>query len=367
MGAGLNGDFLFFDKLLTSTYLLLVQTCRPWLAIPGRRERVMYRWTGAGIPCSSNGKSLINSSTAWVKSYLMALFWETRSMRLVLREHPSLPTQNTTSAASSRWASLPKNQAMSGHAAEHLSKIAQAVAAYYLWCLVIEPHCWFSLRAPACIFITRAHLPPFHQASLASGCDRCSRNLSALTGILLKVFFFLYFNKIRAGTSGEMKGGEGSGGGVIATCHFIQLHFNLGCLEESRSANDFTGGVAALEGGRRDLSCWYLATNHLDMNYSLSNGNPYSSSSPKALLWGCRCVAAFISSPYPLPHPCTLIKTSTHFKALHHPLTHIEFPLLHHWVYGPSLGLLMTPHRLIHMNMEISHIVHTLPYITGLI
>lgn len=37
---------------------------------------------------------------------------------------------------------------------------------------------------------------------------------------------------------------EGSSRGVIATCHFIQLHFNLGCLEESHSANDSTGGVA---------------------------------------------------------------------------------------------------------------------------
>lgn len=26
----------------------------------------------------------------------------------------------------------------------------------------------------------------------------------------------------------------GCGGTVIATCHFIQLHFNLGCLEESQ-------------------------------------------------------------------------------------------------------------------------------------
>ncbi len=191
---------------------------------------------------------------------------------------------------------------MSGHAAEHLSKIAQAVAGYYLWCLVIVPHCWCSLRALACIFISHAHLPPFHQASLVSGCDRCSRNLAALTGILLVVFsffFFLYFNKIRGRRRGRWRERVG---GVIATCHFIQLHFNLGCLEESRSANDSTGGVAALEEGSRDLSCWYLVTNHLDMNYSLSNGNPYSSSSPKALLWGCRCVAAFISSPYPLPH-----------------------------------------------------------------
>lgn len=38
---------------------------------------------------------------------------------------------------------------------------------------------------------------------------------------------------------------------MIATCHFIQLHFNLGCLEESRSANDSTGGVAALEEGEQ--------------------------------------------------------------------------------------------------------------------
>lgn len=155
--------------------------------------------------------------------------------------------------------------------------------------------------------------------------------------------------------------------GVIATCHFIQLHFNLGCLEESCSANDSTKGVVVLEEGNRDLSCWYLATNHLHMNCSPSNGNPYSSSSPKALLWGWRRVAAFRSSPYPLPHPCTLIKTPTYFKVLHHPLTHIEFLLLHHCIYGPSLGLLMARHRVTHMNMEISHTVHMLSYNTGLI
>lgn len=62
----------------------------------------------------------------------------------------------------------------------------------------------------------------------------------------------MYFNKIRTGR----RGGDGSSGervgGVIATCHFIQLHFNLGCLEESRSANDFGGGVVALQGGREE-------------------------------------------------------------------------------------------------------------------
>lgn len=148
-----------------------------------------------------------------------------------------------------------------------------------------------------------------------------------------------------------------------ATCHFIQLHFNLGCLEEPLSANDLSGGVVAPEEGSRDLMCWYLVTNHLDMNYSLSNGNPYSSSSLNARLWGCRCVAASLStSPSLYPNQNLHI-----FKAPHHPLTHIEFPLLHHWVYGPCLGLLMTEHWVLHMNMEISHIVQMLPYITGLI
>lgn len=118
--------------------------------------------------------------------------------------------------------------------------------------------------------------------------------------------------------------------------------------------------------GSRDLSCWYLRRNHLDMNYSPPNGNPYSSSFPKALLRGCRWEAAFLSPSYPLPHPCSLIKTPTDLKALHHPLTCIEFPVPHHWVYGPSLGLLMTWHRVTHMNMEISHRVHILPYIAGL-
>lgn len=54
------------------------------------------------------------------------------------------------------------------------------------------------------------------------------------------------------GRKGRERGAEKV---VIATCHFIQLHFNLGCLEESRFANDFTGGVAVLlEEGSRDLS-----------------------------------------------------------------------------------------------------------------
>lgn len=120
------------------------------------------------------------------------------------------------------------------------------------------------------------------------------------------------------------------------------------------------------EEGSRDFICWYLLTNHLDMNHSPPNGNPYSSSFPKALLWGCGWEAAFISSSYPLPHPCSLIKTPAYLKALHHPLTCIEFLVPHHWVYGASLRLLMTRHRVTHMNMEISHRVHILSYITGL-
>lgn len=78
-------------------------------------------------------------------------------------------------------------------------------------------------------------------------------------------------------------------------------------------------------------------------------------------------VHCFYVFPYPLPHPCSLIKTPTRLKALHQPLSHIGFPRLHHCVYGPSLGLLMTQHRVIHMNMEISYIVHILSNITGLI
>lgn len=82
-----------------------------------------------------------------------------------------------------------QNRYVSGNAGEHLSGIAQAVAGYYLRCLVTEPHCWFSLRAPACIFITLAHLPSFHQMSLASGCDRCSQKLAALTRISCRCLF----------------------------------------------------------------------------------------------------------------------------------------------------------------------------------
>lgn len=119
-------------------------------------------------------------------------------------------------------------------------------------------------------------------------------------------------------------------------------------------------------GGNRDFSCWYLLRNHLDMNCSPPNGNPYSSSFPKALLRGCRWEAASLSPSYPFPHLCSLIKTPADSKALHHPLTPIEFPVPHHWVYGPSLGLLMTWRRVTHLNMEICHRVHTLPYMAGL-
>lgn len=166
--------------------------------------------------------------------------------------------------------------------------------------------------------------------------------------------FFFYKH-----TSNLTCGGEHSfgglvvvvGGGVTVTCHLIQLYFNLQRLEESHSANDCGREARVQEGGSWDFSRWYLLGNHQDMNYSPANGNPYSSSFPKALLRGCRWEAAFISPSYPLPHPCCPIKTPAYLKALHYPLTRIEFPVPHHWVYGPSLGLLMTWHRVTHMNM----------------
>lgn len=204
------------------------------------------------------------------------------------------------------------------------------------------------------------HLPIFSSDVISTGLwpmflkSHCAQ-------ILLEAPFFpcLYFSEVRAWSEGRKKWWQLFWDWLPPATSFRCILI-WGVWKESRSANDFTRGVSALEESRRDLSCWYLVTNHLDMNYSLSNGNPYSSSSPKALLWGCRCDGAFISFPYPLPHPCTLIKSPTFFKALHHPLTHIGFPLLHHWVYGPSLGLLMTQHQVTHMNMEISHTVHSL-------
>lgn len=50
--------------------------------------------------------------------------------------------------------------------------------------------------------------------------------------------------------------------------------------------------------------------------------------------------AAFISSSYPLLHPCTLIKTHTYFKALHHPLTHIEFSIASPLSLWPIFGII---------------------------
>lgn len=83
----------------------------------------VFWWANTGIGVhprlGCTGKSLINSiprilcQCHWVKLYLMALFWETRSMRLALQEHPSSPTQNTTSVFS-RWASLPKTKLCQG-------------------------------------------------------------------------------------------------------------------------------------------------------------------------------------------------------------------------------------------------------------
>lgn len=134
--------------------------------------------------------------------------------------------------------------------------------------------------------------------------------LKCFMDVNVKMFFF--FNKHTSNlTLGERAGLEVWwwlwGRGV--TCHLIQLYFNLQRLEESHSANDCGREARVQEGGSRDFSRWYLLRNHLDMNYSSANGNPYSSSFPKAFLRGCRWEAAFMSPSYPLPHPCSLIKT----------------------------------------------------------
>lgn len=160
----------------------------------------LFRWADTGLHIhprlSCNGKSLINSNRA---NAVVVSFGEVALNGSILRNQV-----NASCAAGTSFTPNPKynlccflqvsivtqSQAVSGHAAEHLSKTAQAVAGYYLWCLVIEPHCWCLLRAPACIFISYAHLPPFHQTLLASGCDRCSQNVAALTTMLLEVFFF---------------------------------------------------------------------------------------------------------------------------------------------------------------------------------
>lgn len=130
------------------------------------------------------------------------------------------------------------------------------------------------------------------------------------------MFFFIYPQfKDNLKEEGEIEqiwklgsGCEGEGG-LIVTCHLIQLNFNLQRLEESHSENDCGRKAMVQKEGSWDFSRWYLLTNHLDMNYSPPNGNPYSSSFPKPLLRGWGWEAAFISSSYPLPHPCSLIKT----------------------------------------------------------
>lgn len=50
-----------------------------------------------------------------------------------------------------------------------------------------------------------------------------------------------------------------------------------------------------------------------------------------------------------------------------HPLAPIGFRSLRRWVYGASLGLLMTRRRVTYMNMEIRSVVHMLCHIAGLI
>lgn len=66
-------------------------------------------------------------------------------MRLALREHPSFPPPpnppKNKPLCFLQVSIVTQNQAASGHAAKHLSEIAQAMAGYYLWCLVMEPHC----------------------------------------------------------------------------------------------------------------------------------------------------------------------------------------------------------------------------------
>lgn len=58
------------------------------------------------------------------------------------------------------------NCALSGHAAQHLSESAQAIAGYYLCCIVMEPHCRCLLGA----FVSHLQGSSPNLSSEASSC-----------------------------------------------------------------------------------------------------------------------------------------------------------------------------------------------------
>lgn len=94
----------------------------------------------------------------------------------------------------------------------------------------------------------------------------------------------------------EVEDGGNTGWAAIATCHFTRVIFFFFC--------------ALRNDGSRDLNGWHLATNHLDMNYSPPNGNPYSSSPPKSSLVGMQMWIFPLSTS----HMCGLIKTAAHLS-----------------------------------------------------
>ena len=167
------GTFFSFDKLLTSTYLPAAQTCWPWHAISMARKKRVLRITYSDelIPgsafvvksCGGGRKFAKLQPCHWVKLYLMALFWETRSMCLVsLREHPSSPPQpqpqKTNLCVSSRWASLPKTEQRQGTPPSICQKLLK------LWLVIIYGVLLWSLIADA----RSGHLHAFPSPALVS-------------------------------------------------------------------------------------------------------------------------------------------------------------------------------------------------------
>lgn len=132
----------------------------------------------------------------WIKLYLMALFWETRSMRLVLGEHPLLSTQNTSFVVFSRWASLPKTKPCQGMPPSICQKLLSSdwllfmVSCYRASLLMLAPgtsmHFHHTRSSPALSSdVVSIRLWPMFLKS-------CCTNRDPLGGA------FLYFNKIRA-------------------------------------------------------------------------------------------------------------------------------------------------------------------------
>lgn len=133
----------------------------------------------------------------------------------------------------------------------------------------------------------------FHERSLAAGCDRCSWNLTARAQIHGGDVFFLT----------PVKKSQAVGGGGA----------EMWWLPAATSFNCFSIWVSGEISFHKwlhwrtwrasgDSSSWYLRTNHLDMNYSLPNGNPYSSCSKSPPMGMQMWLISYLLILFPVPN-----------------------------------------------------------------